>query len=522
MTIFGISILDLYGISFLASFYTEFITVLGNIINYLTNTHFYTTLFGLSNYKADIIEKSGGNIKVVYWFKPEINQKENQLDENNSNKYYIIAGMFVLSCLVWYYYGDTLNPMVTSGFNKIKNVIRRPDPDNNWENEPNNIWSESCQNIINKVKSIFRRSSDNNTPPENNTNNIELINNQASTSKGKTIDFNNLSLSEIHSRGFLEHQTTGSTPNHINIINEISTFIDYNERSAFPKTAAQITLYNIIRARLLKLSQVNENLYNNLIQDDIINNKIEKFLNLEDEILRDDLLSPKYNEVQLNTIQEQEVWSDKANSPSSQDKVLLPLKIEQTLETQPVKNKSLLEEFIQEVWKDEEPIIIEENNVVNTQTVNTQPEIKIEADNSPNSSLEHYFPEQKDKSIEVNKTEEFIQGSSKDISINENNIKPKFNNIFDAIKARRDDTNVITTPKITQVGLQPTIDKNVSSTLLLNKPSISNLFDDTNNLFDDLDDIDINTSFILVLGKCFKILEFLSSNLNLISLSLLE
>ena len=54
MSIFGISILDFYGISFLVSFYTEFTSIIGNIVNYLTNTHFYIVLSGLFGSKVEV------------------------------------------------------------------------------------------------------------------------------------------------------------------------------------------------------------------------------------------------------------------------------------------------------------------------------------------------------------------------------------------------------------------------------------------------------------------------------------
>jgi hypothetical protein len=53
MTIFGISILDFYGLSFIASFYSEISSLLGNVVNYLTNTHFYTVLSGLFSSKVE-------------------------------------------------------------------------------------------------------------------------------------------------------------------------------------------------------------------------------------------------------------------------------------------------------------------------------------------------------------------------------------------------------------------------------------------------------------------------------------
>ena len=111
MSIFGISILDFYGISFLVSFYTELTSIVGNVINYLTNTHFYDTLAGLFENKVEKVEnpskfqfnlnertsnETNGvskNSKINDWFnRPEEINKE---PESNNNKYYIIAGLLI-------------------------------------------------------------------------------------------------------------------------------------------------------------------------------------------------------------------------------------------------------------------------------------------------------------------------------------------------------------------------------------------------------------------------------------------
>jgi hypothetical protein len=66
--------------------------------------------------------------------------------------------------------------------------------------------------------------------------------------KGKSIDFNNLTQSEINRRGLLDPQPTGLrditgnsfTAESSAVLNEIKTFNDYLESSSFPKTAIQI------------------------------------------------------------------------------------------------------------------------------------------------------------------------------------------------------------------------------------------------------------------------------------------
>src|ERR1700744_4775090 len=52
MAIFGISMLDIYGLSIFSAFFTEITYITTNIINYLTNTHFYSLISGFFGYKV--------------------------------------------------------------------------------------------------------------------------------------------------------------------------------------------------------------------------------------------------------------------------------------------------------------------------------------------------------------------------------------------------------------------------------------------------------------------------------------
>jgi hypothetical protein len=54
--------MDFYGLTFLASFYTEITSVIGNIVNYLTNTHFYNVLSGLFASKEEVKQQSSSSI----------------------------------------------------------------------------------------------------------------------------------------------------------------------------------------------------------------------------------------------------------------------------------------------------------------------------------------------------------------------------------------------------------------------------------------------------------------------------
>jgi hypothetical protein len=51
MSIFGISMLDLYGLSIISAFITEITSISANVINYLTNTKFYSIISNYLSYK---------------------------------------------------------------------------------------------------------------------------------------------------------------------------------------------------------------------------------------------------------------------------------------------------------------------------------------------------------------------------------------------------------------------------------------------------------------------------------------
>jgi hypothetical protein len=111
---------------------------------------------------------------------------------------------------------------------------------------------------------------------------------------------------------------------------------------------------------------------------------------------------------------------------------------------------------------------------------------KIEVDSS-NSSMEQYFPKP-------------VVGSE--------DVKSRFSNLFGQINNRRNDSDVVGSPNISQIGLQPS-----SSRLspLNTKPSISNLLEDTQALFDDDDDDLITSTVDKGKGKEISVSEDLSS-----------
>jgi len=97
-----------------------------------------------------------------------------------------------------------------------------------------------------------------------------------------------------------------------------------------------------------------------------------------------------------------------------------------------------------------------------------QPQIEI--DSETNSSMEHYFPKQ---------------------DVTETEVKTGFNALFDQIKKRRDESNVVASPSITHLGLGVQDSPKVLSPLQ-HKPSFGNMFEDTMNLFDEDEEIQIS------------------------------
>jgi Ser-tRNA(Ala) deacylase AlaX len=124
VTIFGISLLDNFGIGYLQLFLREIRFVTGNIIDYLTNTHFYKYLTKLFSREDEASSKeTNKNGSMMESNIRETTRNEENIRENyrtskiseiirgeeikaedesksNNNKYYIIVGVLIASALV--------------------------------------------------------------------------------------------------------------------------------------------------------------------------------------------------------------------------------------------------------------------------------------------------------------------------------------------------------------------------------------------------------------------------------------
>jgi hypothetical protein len=504
---------------------------------------------------------------------------------------------------------------------------RKPDSDgsattnitqNSSENLSNNSWNDTLWNIWSKIKSKFIRNNQTTIDPNSLTPNtpaqIEIINKStkysnvespqliASTSKlspipevsekstpstgwigenamdqyfkdgdidkGKSIDITNLTESEINRR--ILEQTTGSSIAKFeieseDIMNKMTHYIETHENGAFPNVEIKQAIYTVIKTKMTVLYLKYKKYYLDWIIKPENSENFNKFKALETEIetLNANEVQNNYEEVASNTAQEQEAWSDDANSS-----VHSPYVKEEQFD-----NKSMLGPFLDELDKlPDQPNIIEQveaevkaeaaqataqtdvepksginalwdaikarrndTNVID----DTNKEPVLESNNSSEStssvssnSLEHYLPESQNQQssninpkIKVNSPEiseaQTVEASSENTplgsileavkglvtpKVENKEIEPSvevtsqtapksgFINLFESIKARRDDSNVISSPNIAQVGLQTPIHERLDVTPkgspLVKQPSISNLLEDTNALFELYDDDD--------------------------------
>jgi hypothetical protein len=129
MSIFSISLIDSFAFEFISNFFAELRLITSNIIDYFSNTKFYTFLNKLFSNKEDIPTKDGRlsskvykeyndnetkmrseeregktNTKISEWLKPKAEFNKTEItNETSYTKYFIIGGVIVFSCLAWVY-----------------------------------------------------------------------------------------------------------------------------------------------------------------------------------------------------------------------------------------------------------------------------------------------------------------------------------------------------------------------------------------------------------------------------------
>lgn len=168
MSIFGISLIDIYATEFLSNLINE-ISMLFN--NLLSNFSF------LFKKNKEIISEVPTNIESrLKWIDKETTRSEQSneessgnieidrgINENSNKKYYFIAGLLILACLSWYYFDD-VKPIGMSTIEWLRKLkSRRDDPGNNGgdnfgngTNIRDNISEHSVetQNLFERIKNL--------------------------------------------------------------------------------------------------------------------------------------------------------------------------------------------------------------------------------------------------------------------------------------------------------------------------------------------------------------------------------
>ena len=375
-SIFGISMIDIYEIEILSKlinnileifskFHLNILELFGKKVETPSRT---AILRGIQSETTGIQtsnENSNGIIerykKIIQ--KEEIKEEIPEIQEENTpyykNKYVIIGGILILSCLTWYFYED-ISPIGTSIFAWINRFRPRPDPDSNGFDA--NIQGNSKFNLSNLKDSvkekIYGKPKDNGSNSSDspiglaspNDGFYELLN-----KKGKEIDPNEFSKEELERRLKLPiiQEITGERENfdkEVTLISrEINSFTRKYENNSFPHEASlQPGIYRYIRERLHKLGTANPEQYENLMQNEEYRSKFDNFVDLENNILgtlpnyiETAQSTNNYEEVEIESRNEQDVWSDKAKSPEP----LSPIFIQETAMDAIEKQKSPLEAF---------------------------------------------------------------------------------------------------------------------------------------------------------------------------------
>jgi hypothetical protein len=609
MTIFGISILEIYGISFIAAFFIELWVVFGNVVSYLTNTQIYTTISGLFGAKVAIKESatkiksmkeinsnstgSKEKIRISDWLhKEEIVEK----DDNSHRKYLLLLWLLLIAGgLSWYYWGD-ISPHLPNlpGFPNLfskkpkpktddidpLDIVYGPKENKSWWGKWKS-WRDGTQKKLDeKVVDLKAEAANKATSSKDSIDHyFPEINVEDKTGK----------VTELERK--LLKQLTGENANKFEIetntlVAQMNHFLVLNKTDIFPNQELKNTLYEVIKNKLVALSLTNKLLYDQWIsKNSVIADKIDRFFDLENDntqLEETEVKSETYGQVELETIQEQDVWSDKVKSPSVKSEAFNNYAVEETeqivdkpkptftnwldairarrddtnvIDSHPVIKKTNKPESIiletkdltskpyevstinqdqaQELLQQAKDVRKEVSEVSNTlselidksnklddselmsavkKTFNEDLQMKVETSNKPelpeikvdkadtgsssNNSLDHYFPEtklDKGKSIDMtnlSQSEIDRRATTSDVEADVTETpgeeaKSLFGSIIDKIKSQRLEYG---TPKISQVGLG-TSDSPQLLSPLKTKPSITNLFDDTADLFDIDNDI---------------------------------
>jgi hypothetical protein len=130
---------------------------------------------------------------------------------------------------------------------------------------------------------------------------VDNIPSSSNSTLDRPIEAQITGLQEIRSDNFYSSSKS--------VLREMDHFFKLTENNIQEKLAITAGLYKVLRSRLYKLSESNPQQYDKLTNNPLINNKIEKFIDLENKYYTPEEIidANNYNELEQSAVQEAEV-----------------------------------------------------------------------------------------------------------------------------------------------------------------------------------------------------------------------
>jgi hypothetical protein len=361
-SIFGFSLIDIYEIEFLSKFFRNIADIFSN---------FYTNILELFGKKANVPINTATKMESLNGINPSSTGYQTGINESNSiierfskiihnqqpiqpeiiedtpfykdRDNYIKAAAILLLLGLGYYYWDDISPIGTSIFAWINRFRSRPDPDADGNNA-NLSWTSrfDLSKLKDSVKNKFydKPKDDQDNGSNSSDSHIglsspndgfrELLNN-----KDKAIDKTNLSEAEILRRSKLDQILDASLKPELTgmtfvkgenfeyikeanaLMKEIKAFNLISETSPRLKEQVSQDIYLRLQERISNLYENNPEVYRDMIRNRTLNDSLDLFIRNKWKVLDYPIIPSdknNYEELEVASRNEQDVWSDKAPS----------------------------------------------------------------------------------------------------------------------------------------------------------------------------------------------------------------
>lgn len=203
----------------------------------------------------------------------------------------------------------------------------------------------------------------------------------------------------------------------------INKFLTCQKVGSFPTVALQQGIYHTLRANLYNLS-MNSQLYDKWLRDPTVESKIDQFVQLEDDVLNNSSIENNQQELSTGSDSPQSQTTTRSQSPITVTQTPLEL---------------IQDEVVEDAEKSQ--VVIESLQHPSTSRINLLDRIKARRSSIIGS------PETNSETLPVDQpqTEIIESGQSVEI-IGSNSVENPRMSLFEAIRARRNDSDVVTSP----------------------------------------------------------------------------